>query len=302
MLELLSIILPVFIIFGIGFIAQKKIGFHISSISTMCLYILAPSLAFTSFYKNEMTIDYVYILAAMLLLTIALVIVSFIVSKMMRTSKSERSAMMLSTVFMNAGNYGAPVILFAYGQTGFDYAVIVLVINSLLMNTLGVFFAALGSSQPTDTKTALRNVAKMPVLYAVFFAITLNVANVPLPDFLLNALSLLAQGSVPVLMLVLGMQLAQISLKRVQYRLLTASTIIRMVISPFLAWAVISLFPVSDLITSLFIIQMSMPTAVVTTLFALKYDTEPDLVSFTTFVTTVISMLTIPIVLHFVPF
>ena len=300
MLQLLSIILPVFLLFAIGFIAQKKVGFQISSISSMSIYILAPALAFNSFYSNALSIDYLYILLAMILLTALLFIICWIASKVLKTTVSERSAMFLGSVFMNAGNYGTPVILFAFGQEGFSYAVIVLVINSFLMSTLGIYFAALGSSTPTSSKEAMQNALRMPVLYAVLVAIVLNVAGISIPTFAMNGIGLLAQAAIPVIMLVLGMQLAQISLKRVQYRLLTASTIIRMAISPVLAFAVIQLFPVSDLIKALFIIQMSMPAAANTTLFALKFDTEPDLVSFTTFVTTLISLITIPIVMYFV--
>jgi predicted permease len=58
--------------------------------------------------------------------------------------------------------------------------------------------------------------------------------------------------------------------------------------------------PLSDLIKSVLIIQAAMPAAANTTMLALQFDTEPDLVSFTTFVTTIISIFSIPIVMHFI--
>ena len=63
------IILPVFLIFFIGFFGQRLIGFDIKSISRAALYLMSPFLAFRTFYTNELTIDYFYIVLACLLLT-----------------------------------------------------------------------------------------------------------------------------------------------------------------------------------------------------------------------------------------
>ena len=71
-MDLLLIILPVFIIFFIGFIGQRLIGFDIKSISSAALYLMSPFLAFRTFYTHELSIDYVYILGACLLLTFCL--------------------------------------------------------------------------------------------------------------------------------------------------------------------------------------------------------------------------------------
>ena len=60
-MDLIMIILPVFIIFFIGYIGQKLIGFDIKSISTAALYLMSPFLAFRTFYSNELTMDYFYI-------------------------------------------------------------------------------------------------------------------------------------------------------------------------------------------------------------------------------------------------
>ncbi len=143
-MNLILIILPVFFIFFIGYMGQKIIGFDIKSISTAALYLMSPFLAFRTFYTNELTIDYFYIVLFSLLLTIVLLIVVWITALIMKATRPELSAMILGGVFMNSGNYGAPVVLFAFGAVGFDYAVIIMVFQSLLMNTVGIFFASIG--------------------------------------------------------------------------------------------------------------------------------------------------------------
>jgi len=296
-LELLFIIFPVFFIFAVGFIGQKLIGFNIKSISTTALYLMSPFLAFRTFYGNPLTWDYLYIILFSLLLSLILFFIVIITARFMKATRSERSAMILGAVFMNSGNYGAPVVLFALGAVGFDYAVIMMVIQALLMNTFGIFFASIGSSERATWQDALQRVIRMPLIYAALIGVFLQLLTIQLPLPLMEGISLVADASIPTVMLVLGMQLAVIAKKKVPYSYVTAVTIIRMVASPALAMLIVVFLPVNDLLRTVMIIQASMPAAANTTMFALQFGTEPDLVSFTTFVTTIISIVTIPIVL-----
>ncbi|MCT6924761.1 AEC family transporter [Metasolibacillus sp.] len=297
-MTLFFIILPALVIFLIGFIAQKLIGFDIKSISAMSLYILSPCLAFRTFFTNAITLDYVYMMLAALLLSASLLVITYIVAKITKANQSESSALVLSSVFMNSGNYGAPVVLFALGSAGFDYAVIIMVLHSLLMNTLGIFFAALGGQEGSGHKQAMQSVVRMPVLYAAILGMLCHWLGLELSAPFQDALDLVANATIPVIMLVLGMQLAVISRKRVTYRFVVGASIIRMIASPIIAALILSFLPLNDLAKTVFIIQAAMPAAANTTMLALKYDTEPDLVSFTTLVTTAISIVSLPIVLY----
>ena len=298
-MALLLIILPVFIIFSIGYIGQKLIGFDIKSISTAALYLMSPFLAFRTFFTNELTMDYFYIIFFCLLLTVILLAIVWITGLMMKATRPQLSAMILGGVFMNSGNYGAPVVLFAFGAVGFDYAVIMMVFQSLLMNTIGIFFASIGGEEKATLQQSIQRVIRMPLIYAAVLGIVLQVFTVTVPKPLMEGISLVADASIPTVMLVLGMQLAAISRKRVAYRYVSAVTVIRMVASPLIAAGILYFMPVNDLLKSVIILQAAMPAAANTTMFALQFGTEPDLVSFTTFITTLISIITIPFVLFF---
>lgn len=298
-MDLIFIILPVLIIFGIGFIGQKLIGFDIKSISTAALYLMSPFLAFRTFYTNPLNMDYVYIIAFCLILTVSLFVVVWITGKLMGATMPQMSAMILGGVFMNSGNYGAPVVLFAFGAVGFDYAVVMMVFQSLLMNTIGIFFASLGGEEKATLRESFQRVIRMPLIYAAFLGVGLQVVHFNLPKPLMEGISMVADASIPTVMLVLGMQLAAIQRKRVAYRYVSAVTIIRMVASPAIATIILLFMPVNDLLRAVLILQTAMPAAANTTMFALQFGTEPDLVSFTTFITTIISIITIPIVLFF---
>jgi len=234
-----------------------------------------------------------------ILLVIVLSIFTWIWAHFLKAERSEISAMMLGAVFMNSGNYGAPVVMFALGSPGFHIAVIIMVLHSLLMNSLGIFFAAIGGKGQATVKQALRNVFRMPVLYACIIGILLQLFHVHVSKSVMNGVDLVADASIPVVMLVLGMQLATIKKTRVKYRFVSSVSFLRILVSPLVAAAILWFMPVSDLIKSVLIIQAAMPAAANTTMLALQFDTEPDLVSFTTFITTIISIFSIPVVMHF---
>lgn len=298
-MALLLIILPVFIIFSIGYIGQKLIGFDIKSISTVALYLMSPFLAFRTFFTNKITMDYFYIIFFCLLLTVILLAVVWITGIMMKATRPQLSAMILGGVFMNSGNYGAPVVLFAFGAVGFDYAVIMMVFQSLLMNSIGIFFASIGGEEKATLQQSIQRVIRMPLIYAAVLGIVLQLFSVTVPQPVMEGISMVADASIPTVMLVLGMQLAAISRKRVAYRYVSAVTVIRMIASPLIAAGILYFMPVSDLLKAVIILQSAMPAAANTTMFALQFGTEPDLVSFTTFITTLISIITIPFVLFF---
>lgn len=298
-MDLFLIILPVLIVFLIGYIGQRLIGFDIKNISTVSLYLMSPFLAFRTFYTTKLTMEYLYICSFAVLLVFVLFIITWIWAYFLKAERSEISAMMLGAVFMNSGNYGAPVVLFALGSPGFHIAVVIMVLHSLLMNSLGIFLASIGGKGEATVKQALRNVFRMPVLYASVFGIFLQLLNFKVPKSVMNGVDLVADASIPVVMLVLGMQLAAISKTRVKYRFVTSVSIIRIILSPIAAACILWFLPVSDLIKAVLIIQSAMPAAANTTMLALQFDTEPDLVSFTTFITTIISIISIPVVMHF---
>jgi malate permease and related proteins len=181
-LQFILIILPVFLILGTGLLGQKLLRLDIKSISTMALYLMMPFLTFNTFYTNKFNRDYLYIFLFNILLILVMVIITIILGKMFKSDKSSLSAMLLGTAFPNMGNYGVPVILFAFGTKAYDYAVITMVIQMLLISTIGIFIAAYGSENSTSIKEALLNVVKMPIIYGVILGVLFQNLNITIPS------------------------------------------------------------------------------------------------------------------------
>ncbi len=286
-----EVILPVFLIFYLGFFIQKKFRLDIRSISVPAIHVLFPTLAFTTFFEAQIDSTYLYILIYSLGLTILLISMLRIYAFIAKLDPSEYSAFLLSTVFMNNGNFGVPVVLFAFGQAAVLPALAIMILHLVQMSTIGVFFAARGHYSIRDS---LVSVLKMPVVHAALLAFILRGAGVSaLPDNFYSALKLLSEAAIPLVMVVFGMQLAEISTSNIKWNKMCAALIIRLVLSPILAFLLVAQLPVSPVLGNVMIVQASMPTAVVTTMYALEYNSRPDFVSAVTLISTLLSAITI---------
>ena len=299
-MDLMLIVLPAFLIFGAGFIGQKLLKLDIKSISTMSLYLMLPFLTFDTFYSNKLDIEYFYMFLFTFLLALILIILTVLYGLFIKADKTQLSAMLLGTIFPNSGNYGAPVAMFAFGAVGFQYAVIFMVIHAFLINTIGIFIASYGSEKSTTFKESLMRVLRMPVLYGFLFGVLFQMLNIKLPSTIQDGISLVGSASIPTVMLILGMQLAEIKPQKFELKYVNSVTIFRMLISPLLAVVLVSFMPVNEMIKNVFILLAAMPIAANTTLLAVQFNVKPDLTSFTTLVTTLLSLVTIPLTIYFI--
>lgn len=295
-MEFLTILLPIFGIFALGFIGQKKIGFDTKTISTMALYLMSPVLVFKTFYTTKFTIDYLYLTLYTFALCFALIVVVYIIAYFQRYSTSETCGMILASSFMNNGNYGTPVVLLLFGVTGLDSAIILMVIQQLVMCTVGVYYAAKGSPQGNGIKSAVDAVRRIPIVYGGLLGAIFQFLHIPLSNSVKEAVDLVAGAAIPTIMIVLGMQLAKISIRNLAKAKVSWSLAIKLVISPFIAYILTLLLPVDEMVKQIMIIMAAMPTAANTTMYALQFNTEPEFVSSATLISTSLSLATLPII------
>jgi hypothetical protein len=161
-------ILPVFLAAGLGYLLDRKFRLDVKTISRVSFYVLAPSLIFTSLTKSSVSgAEFSRIVLFLLLVTAIMLAISLGWSRFRRFSRAEESAFLLSVLFINAGNYGLSVNLFAFGEAALARALLFFAGSTVLMNTLGVFLASRGRA---NLKTALLNVFKVPMVYGVALA------------------------------------------------------------------------------------------------------------------------------------
>lgn len=301
-MQFFIILLPIFCIFIVGFIAQKMLKFDIANLSKMSLYVLSPFLAFKTFYTHELTISYLYYIVYITLLCFILITIISLWSFLMKYNIKERCAMILSSCFMNNGNYGTPVILVFFGAFGFDLAVIMMVLQQFIMSTVGIYYAAKGSDylDTVNQKEILKKVIKMPIAYGAFLGIIFQLCHIPLSAAVFNSISMIGDSSIIIIMIILGMQLAKIRIKQLDYPKTSFALLTRMIISPLVAFGLVYFMPIDFVNKQVLIVLAAMPTAANTTLMSVQFNTKPELVSSATFISTILSLITLPIVLWLV--
>lgn len=299
-MELLLIVLPVFLVFGIGYISQKLLNMDIKSISAMSLYILLPLLTFDTFYRNELTVDYLYLFIFSIIITVILIGITVLTGWLMKSTKEDISAILLGALFPNSGNYGAPVMLFALGAVAFDYAIVLMVLHGFIISTVGIFIASFGGGATISVKDAIVSIFRIPVIYGAIAGIAFQLGNITIDEKLMDIIQMTGNAAIPVVMLILGMQLAQIKKENFELKNINAVIFIRMIISPVVAMILVLFMPVDETMKMVFIVLNAMPVAANSTMLAVQFNVKPNLVSFSTLITTLLSLLTIPLFLYLI--
>src|SRR5699024_11091586 len=142
-----------------------------------------------------------------------------------------------STAFMNGGNYGIPVILFSLGKEALPFAVFYMVMQSLVINFFGVYYASRGS---TGEMKGIKKVFLMPATWAAFIAFLFKGFGIELPSGVYSTIKMVSEGSIPLMMIILGMQLGNIKSLHFNWQVLASAVTMRMFISPLLAFGFIT--------------------------------------------------------------
>ncbi|MCY8041049.1 AEC family transporter [Bacillus spizizenii] len=296
-MEFLFVLVPVFGIFAIGYIGQKTLGFDIQTLSKMSLYLMSSFLAFDTFYTNKLTMDYVYLSIFVLGLCLILVLFVYFLSFYHKYPNQDRCAMILSSAFMNNGNYGTPVVLLVFGTAGLDTAVVLMVLQQLIMSTIGMYYAAKGGSEVGGFKMVMARVIRMPVAYGALLGAILQLMRISIPKEVMTGVELVGNKAIPTIMIILGMQLALISFKHIEYRKISYSLLLKLMVSPVIALGFTFILPMDDMTKQIMILVAAMPTAANTTLMAVQFNTRPEIVSSATFISTMLSIVTLPVLL-----
>ncbi|MHB1356435.1 MAG: AEC family transporter [Anaerolineae bacterium] len=291
-----NIILPAFLVIGAGAILGRWLQVDKRSISRMAIYVLTPCLILSSVVESTLPTEaFGKMILYVAVLTVVLCVLAFTVGKLLRWPSRTIDGLVLSVAFTNAGNFGLSMILLAYGQPGVELASVYFVASNLAGTTLSAFFAARSKK---GGWRALLQVFKLPGLYAFILAILLRALQLVLPAPINSAVSLIGRGSVPVMLMLLGMQLAQTHLGG-RYGQVAIGVVLRLVVGALLAIGLAPIIGLSGLARNVAIAEASTPTAVTSALMAIEFEGDAEYVTSVIFFTTLLSALTLTIVLWY---
>jgi predicted permease len=287
-------VVPIFIVAGIGFTLARTLKLDVRAFSRITFNALSPCLVFHLLVTSNIAVADV---ARMTLLTAVVVLGIGVVARVaavpFRLERPALAAFLLVVMFSNAGNYGLPVVLFAFGRDALAHASIYFVANAVLAFTGGVLIASAGRRSLPE---ALRGVLRVPAVYAAVAAGLVMGAGVTAPLPLMRPIELLSGAALPAMLLVLGMQLERGAWPE-RPGLAVLAVVLCLAITPLIALGAANLLGLSGPARQAAILQSAMPSAVLTTILALEFDVAPSFVTACVVLSTLASPVSITLLI-----
>jgi hypothetical protein len=213
-------------------------------------------------------------------------IVARLVALPFRLDRAMTSAFLIVVMFSNSGNYGLPVVLFAFGHDALAHATVYFVVNAVATYTIG----------HRSIREAAINILRVPVVWAVLAAGVLMTFGMQLPTAVMRPIELLSGAAIPTMILVLGMQLERGSWPE-RPLLVVAAGILALIVTPILALGASRVLGLAGAARQAAILQSGMPSAVLTTILALEFDVAPSFVTACVTLSTLASPITVTLLI-----
>ncbi|MFT3890146.1 MAG: AEC family transporter [Anaerolineales bacterium] len=232
-------ILPIILLSSAGYALGKILHVDPRGVGRVVFYVFSPVLIFDIMLKNRMDLkDAAITIAFAVSIILTMGVLTYILGRLLNFERTALTAIVITTMFANTGNYGLPLVTFAFGEKALPFAGIYFVVTTVLFYSLGVLIASLGHM---NFKEALLGLFKVPTLYAVLLAIFVNALNITLPIPLSRAVELAANGTVPLMLVLLGLQLTNVEFSD-NLRPMQLSVVLRLLIAPLGALLFAALF------------------------------------------------------------
>lgn len=293
----LNAVIPTFILVGLGAFADRLFpNLNLETLSRLSVYFLIPALIFSALAKTELTLNSALLLSgAYMVYLLALGAVALLGSR--GFNRTKRGGLIIATLFGNTGNMGLPITLFAYGQAGFERAVVLLVVSLSIMFIAG---PAVLASQGVKLSERLKDALKLPPIWATLAGIAINFLPIGLPISLDRGVELLGDAAIPVMLLSLGMQMRRGWVWEIGPAALRA-TLLRLIAGPFIAYGVAGVLGLEALDTKVLVLSAAMPTAVTMFVVAVEVGGDYQGLARSVVMTTIGSLAAIMAILFFFP-
>jgi predicted permease len=289
-------ILPIILLSGAGFALARLLHVDSRSLGRVVFYVLSPTLIFDLLLKNQLDLKEAGIVIGF---TIAIVtvmgVITLLLGSLLKLERHALVAVIITSMFANTGNYGLPLVSFAFGEQALSYAGIYFVTTTFLFFSVGVFIASLGHMSVQEAALGL---FKIPVLYAVLLAVILNASGAVIPTPVMRAVDLASGATIPLMLILLGIELSRVTVAG-NFRAIRLSVALRLLAAPLLGLLLAALFGIRGLARSAVVTQVSMPSIVSSAVLATEYQLDSKLVTAIIFISTLLSPLTLTPLLVF---
>jgi malate permease and related proteins len=283
----LSPVVPVFVLTAVGFTFARYRRISLDAITEYVVYLGAPALVFTSLATKPLYAVDIAVIAVGALGILAGVGLLIFVYRSITGLVS--AGFTLPVLFMNAGNMGIPLALFAFGEPGLQRGTLFYVVITLVHNTLGIYL--LGGHG------GAREIFRLPLIYAAVLGLVCNLFQFKVPPPIFEPLSVLGLSVIPLMLVSLGYRLR--SMESFTFGHALAGAAIRVIGGFAAAYALVTLVGIDGINRQVIILYGSLPSAVINFMLTEKYGRDPELAASIIFFSTVLCLLSVPFVLWF---
>jgi len=282
----LEITAPVFFLAMIGFVWVKAgFEYRIRFVTQLAMNLGIPCLIFTALMKTQIEPQ---ALADLTLASIAAYgAVTVAAYALVKLTRLDVRTYLAPIIFGNTGNLGLPLAMFAFGEVGLSYAVVVFAVMAIWSFTFGVWLVAGGGS--------LLKVIKEPLVSATLLGALFLWQGWQTPLFLTNTLELIGQMAIPLMLITLGVAVARLSPGQIGRA--TWISLVKYLLCFALAYVIAQAFQLEPVAAAVLVIQIATPVAVSSYLLAEKYGADSGSVAGLVVVSTLMSICAIPLML-----
>ena len=294
-----TVMITLFALVVIGYIAGKLgyLGGEFDrQLSRLVINITCPALILSSAMTGELP-DREYILPLLLISVITYIVLSgvaFLLPRYLTKSKDDEGPIGFALMFGNVGFMGYPVVASIFGHQAIFYAAVLNVVNTFAVFTVGTILIT-GKSEVKGSRFQKKVLYSTPMLaaYLTMLIVALRIDNIP--EFISQPLTMLGNITVPAALLIIGSSMSNLSPRTLLgNQTVYATTLLRLAILPLGVHVLCRALGFSEFVVNINTVVIAMPVATYGTILCLKYEKDTTMITEVTFITTLLSMLTIP--------
>jgi predicted permease len=290
-----DVILPVIAVAAVGGVVGRRIGLQLDTLQRIVFYLLGPALVFdglASVTLEGSVLGRLVLVAAIVFVANALLALAW--SRLRRADAESTASIAMSSIAPNQGNLGLPTAVLAFGAAGLEVATVFFVIGTVLNSSAGIGVGQFAMRTGNWRQTAMTPF-RYPAIYAALAGILVNVTNVDLPVAIDESASSLAQASIPIMLVILGMSFHVP--KRGDLVDPVFVSVNRLVVAPLVAYVTLRFVGVDDEVRNIAVLMTAMPTAVNTTILAGQLGANVGLAVRSVVISTGLSLVTLSVLI-----
>ena len=300
-MENLDIMMTLFAIVIVGYIAGKTGymgGDFDKRLSSLVINITCPALILSSAMGGTLP-DRNMILPLLAISTITYVVltaIAFFLPRYLTRKREDEGPLGFALMFGNVGFIGYPVVASIFGHEAVFYAAVLNVINTFAVFTVGTMLIT-GKNQVEGSRFSKKVLYSTPMFaaYLTMLIVALEIRDIP--AVISQPLTMIGNITVPAALLIIGSSMSQLTARTLLgNRAVYVTTFMRLALIPVAIHYLCTLLGFSPLVVCINTVVIAMPVATYGTILCLKYERDTTFITEVTFISTLLSVVTIPLV------